>query len=285
MTAKAPLPRMAPASVRPASLDRAARRSFLADVAIEHGPRDLLARLMLQADTALREQGVFVSFSDCEEIVSINRSNPDSWFRVLPVFDPDYSDLSDDNCVAIVGRNASGKAVFAHASRLYALGTTKLKDEIESLRLFYRDPAAMARPGEAIVCSAKKPASVSGNTVFGGALWIHPEMRGRQLHRASGPLMRCLSYTRWMPEIIFGFMFREVIESGLAARSSLNVEYGLKMVNTLIKPNESPEAAFVWIDRADQLELFTTYGAAISGRDPKVDGVVLDRPADKKIAG
>ncbi len=77
-----------PAVVRAAMLDGRGRRSFLADVVIEHGPRDVLGRLFLKADTALREKGIFVSFADYDELRAANKANADSWSPLLPVFDP-----------------------------------------------------------------------------------------------------------------------------------------------------------------------------------------------------
>ena len=70
-----------PAAVRSQSLDRASHRSFLADVVVEHGPRDLLGRLFIKVDTELRQRGIFVSTADCNEIKAVNAENRDKRCR------------------------------------------------------------------------------------------------------------------------------------------------------------------------------------------------------------
>ena len=83
----------APAVVRSTSLDFSHHRSFLGDVVIDKGPRDLLGRLMLKVDTDLREKGVVVSFATFEELVAVNKANAASWSPLLPLFDPAESDV------------------------------------------------------------------------------------------------------------------------------------------------------------------------------------------------
>lgn len=276
----------APSLVRSASLDRATSRSFLADVVIEHGPRDVLGRLFLMADTVMREKGILVSFSDCEELVAINKANPESWKPILPLFDPRLNDLDRANTVVVVGRDGRGRAVFAHASRLYPLGDGLLRDEIDSLRIFYADPAAMALDGEALQSTAPVAGRVRGDVVFGGALWIHPDVRGKEVLRAATPLMRALSFTLWQPQLIFSFMFRGLIEAGIAAQALLNVDWGVQMTNTPINRGQSTHVGLVWIDRARQLELFPDYLRTIpAGGDAQVDRGVVEGATEQKLVG
>ena len=42
------------------------RRNFLSEVVIDYGPRDVLGRLFLKADTELRELGIELSFAPVE---------------------------------------------------------------------------------------------------------------------------------------------------------------------------------------------------------------------------
>jgi hypothetical protein len=275
-----------PAVVRPQSLDRASHRSFLADVVIEHGPRDLMRRLFLVADTGLRERGLYVSFGDCEELKVINAQNRDSWSPLLPIFDPVVSDVGEANCVAIVGRNASGKPVLAHASRCYDLGETLLKDEIESLRLFYREPEKSALSGEALVCSAPVAARTRGRVVFTGALWVHPEFRGQNLVPLAMNLWRGLAITRWTHELSFSFMVPKLVKVGLAARAAMQVDWEVTMINTPVKRGGIINAGMNWITRSQQIEHMRAYVDAASGAsDAQVDGRVLEGSGQKKVAG
>lgn len=282
MSAEAALPR--PAQIRAVSLDRGPDRSFLADVVIENGPRDVLGRLFLRADTGLRERGIRLSFSDCDELKAVNAENSESWSPILPLFDPSVSNVGAHNCIAIVGRNTSGRIIFAHAARFYDLGASTLKDEIESLRLFYTDPARSALPGEAMVASAPVAARMSGGLVFGGALWLQPEYRKGDIRTLTGPIMRALSFTRWAPDFIFSFMVPKLIQAGVAQQAHLHVDEEITMINTPVKRGGTIHAGLVWISHDEQSPLFATYDAALADRDPEVDRRVVKGPADKKLA-
>jgi hypothetical protein len=277
----------APAPVRASSLERnGQRRSFLTDVVIEHGPKDVLGRLFLRADTALREAGVFVSFVDYDELKAVNRENSDSWRPLLPLFDPDVSGIREEDGFAIVGRNASGKAVFAQASRHYDLSGTTLKDEIESLRIFYRDPEISAVPGEAMPCSAPVAARLSGSVVFTGAAWLHRDYRGKGIQDLTRPVGRALSFTSWSPEVIFSFMAPELIRAGMAEKSRMHVDFEVTMTRTPVKREGIINAGIVWITAEEQIRHFADYYDSGSGRrDAQVDTGVLIGPAEKQVAG
>jgi hypothetical protein len=144
-------------------------RSFLADVTIEHGPRDVLSRLFRQADAEMRDAGIRPTLATFSELLALNEANRASWRPLLPVFNPELSDIPEDNGFAVIGRNASGEAVTANAYRLIDLGTKTLKEQIESLRIFYSDPNSARRPYEAMSVSAPRAAQTRGRIVFSGA--------------------------------------------------------------------------------------------------------------------
>ena len=283
MAAEAALAR--PAVVRPSALDRREHRSFLADVVIDHGPRDVLGRLFLAADTALREKGMLVSFVDFDELLAVNRANPDSWPPIVPIFDPTVSDINRRNAFALVGRDMSGRPVWAHASRHYSLGGVSLKEKIESLDLFYRDPKASAWPGEAAVCSAPIANEARGEVSCIGAAWLHPEWRGRGIQELTRPIQRAITFTRWHPDLIFSFMSHQLIKAGYGASSRLHIDSDVQLINSPVKRAGTYHGAIVWIRREEQVAQFPQYLAEISaGANAQVDGSVLERPGDKKLA-
>lgn len=276
----------APAVVRPPSLDRAAHRSFLADVAVEHGPIAELNRTFLMADTELREKGVRLSFAGLDELVAVNRANSASWSPLLPLFDPSLNDLGEHNSFALLGRSAAGEVVVTVASRLYTLGETPLADEIESLRLFYRDPAASAQAGEAMEVSSQVARATRGKAVFSGAAWVHPNWRKLNLIDPAAPIVRGLALTRWMPDLIFSFMVPELVKNGTAKRWFMNVDWGITMVNTPVKRNGTINAAMSWTNPRFMLDHFNAYIASRSARrDAQVDGGVVEGTSDEKLAG
>lgn len=276
----------APAVVRPTSLDQDGRyRSFLSDVVIEHGPRAPLNKTFLVADTHMREGGVRVSFGTFEELLAVNRANRANWSPLLPLFDPALNDLDESNGFALLGRAASGEVVVTCAARLYNLETT-LADEIESLKIFYRNPAESALPDEAIRVSSPVARATRGRAVFSGAAWVHPNWRGANLTDAVAPLVRAMGLTRWAPSLTFSFMVPELVRNGTAKRWHMNADWEITMVNTPVKRGGTINAALSWTNRELMLQHFGSYVASRSGGlDAEVDGGIVEGSSEQKLAG
>jgi len=275
---------VSPAIVRSMSLDRGPHRSFLSDVVIDYGPRDVLGRLFLKADTELRKRGIFLSFAEFDELVAVNKANSDSWAPVVPLFDPAVADLSKTNSFAMVGRNSHGEPVCATAGRQYDLSGTTLKAEVESLRFFYRDPDAKRVDGETVEITAPAAATMSGRPAYVGATWYHPSMRGKGVMSVLSTLTRALPITRWQCDRVLTFMSRALITAGVAANCHCpNVEWDVTLTNTPVARGSVYRGALIWGDEDYLLQVlrdFTSSGRA----DAKVDGLVDDRTANEKRA-
>jgi hypothetical protein len=266
---------------------RGRRRSFLSDVVLRHGPHDLIGRMLLAADSELRAKGIIVSFASLDEVVHVNRCNADSWRPILPIFDPTHDGIDTTNCFAVLGYNAYGEAVYAHACRLYDLGDATLADEIESLRLFYPDPERSRGPDERMVVTAPSAARTTGKVAFVGAVWYRPDYRKLDLMRATSPLFRSLSYTRWQSDFAFSFMAEPLVRAGIAVKGTYpNVEWEVSMQKTPVYREGTLRAALVWSSGADQIASFQRYldnrraELSLSGeRQPQIDAVVQNRSA------
>ena len=238
-------------------------RNFLSDVVIDYGPRDVLSRLFLKADTELREQGVTVSFGSFEELIDLNRRNAASWRPILPIFEPEISGLEEENGFAVFGRNGANEVIYAHACRLYTLTRCTLAEEIESLRLFYADPDRARQPGEAMHVTAPSAAKTTGRVVFIGAVWYRLDNRKKNLMQTTAPLVRALAYTRWQSDFAFSFMAEDLVKAGTAQKARFpHVEWEVSMVNTPVHRNGVLRAALVWTDAEEQLRHFAEYSAA-----------------------
>ncbi len=273
--------RIAPAIVRSVSLDRGSHRSFLGDIVVEHGPRQTLARLFLKADTELREKGIFLSFADFEELVAVNKANADSWAPIIPLFDPEVAALDQSNSFAMIGRNARGEPVCATAGRQYDLTGTTLKAEVESLRLFYRDPEATRAPGETVEITAPAAATMSGRPTYVGATWYHPRYRGKGVMGVLSTLTRGIPMTRWRCDRVLSFMARNLVSAGVIANCHCpNVEWDVTMTHTPVGPGGVIQAALIWGDEDYLLQVLENY-AGSARTDPEVDGVINDRAANE----
>jgi len=272
----------APSIVRPTSLDQGGRRSFLADVVIEHGPREILGRLFLQADTLLREKGIRLSFATMSELVEVNRNNSDSWRPILPLFDPAVSHISFENSHAMLGRNASGEVVCAHGCRLFDLGDTTLKDEIESLRLFYRDPEVSRGSGEALIATAPIAAEITGQVLFTGAAWYRPDYRKMNIMPTLSTLNRAVFASRWDPPFTFSFMAPELVKAGVAKACRMpHVEWEVSMIRTPVEKDGVIPAALIWCNAQENWETFADFVSRTSVGNPQINRSVEKRTANQ----
>jgi hypothetical protein len=271
---------IAPAVVRSISLDRGPHRSFLADVVIDHGPRDLLGRMFLVADTQLRAAGVRLSFGTLEELVAVNKANRANWSALLPLYDPSLNDIAEDDAFALIARGPSGEIAATVASRRYDLGDGTLADTIESLHLFYSDPAASAAPGEEMRVSSQVARGTRGTAAFSGAAWSHPKWRGARLLDPMAPIVRGIGLTKWYPGLTFSFMVPELVKNGTAKRWRMNVDWEITMINTPVKREGTINAALSWTNPTFMQEHFADVVASRSERsDAQVDGSVVNRTA------
>lgn len=252
-------------------------RNFLDDIQIEFGPSEQLGRMFLQADTAARARGITLSFVSLEELVEINVRNSDSWKPLVPLFHPQIGGVAQDDAFCMVARNAKGEAVATTAVRLYTWLDTTLKNEAESLRLFYADPAASKLPGEACIVSAPSALTMAGRCAFSGAVWYRPDHRKLGLHDILGRVVKGVAHTRWFIDAVFTFMAPAQVEQNFAKRSGYHqVEWDVVLQNS---PWGTARLALIW---SSTEQLLTQYLFEPSRTlDSQVDVDVVGRAADQ----
>jgi hypothetical protein len=259
----------------PAILPQTSHQNFLADVRIEYGPRQLLSRLFLRGDTLLRERGINLEFAPIEMLLEVNRQNQDSWRALFPVFNPELGGVDASNSFALVGREASGRIIAAQGARLYRLGDRTFKQETDSMRLYYTDPDRQAMPGETCVITAPSAEIFTGDVIFSGAVWYHPDYRRQGLTSILPRITKALSMTRWGCDITLSFMVDKVVEGGTAPRAGYrHVEWDVQMRNTMFG---DARLALIW-SNAD--ELVSYFSGLLTPPEAKVDAVVDQRPAN-----
>jgi hypothetical protein len=219
-------------------------------ITVDHGPTDLLARFFLAADRAARERGVYLTLRhELDGLVALNERERKDWYRISPLFDPAYSEVSPENSYWIEGRNAAGETVAAQAGRVFFWPDTTLKAEIESLRIFYADPAHMAVPGETIGVTAPSAAAIRGTVVYSGSGWYRPDFRGRALSAILPCISRAYALTRWNTETTVSFVEQTLIDKRVVARYGYRrVEHGLDWHASL---KGDIVLALIWMPRAE----------------------------------
>lgn len=258
----------------PAILKQRFANNFLADVRIEHGPRDVFGPLFLQGDTMLRERGINLQFASVDELIKLNRANRDSWRPLLPIFDADLGGFTSANGFCLLARDASGTIIGAQGARLYDMTGSNFKAEAESLRLFYPDPSASRQEGEQLTVTSPSAETFDGPLIFSGAVWYHPTVRRQGLAFIMPRISKAISLTRWGADVTMTFMAEELVASGLAGRTGYaNIEFEVDFVNT---PVGTLRAALVWSNAA---ELTRSFGDLRTLADAKIDTVVNQRSA------
>jgi hypothetical protein len=250
---------------------------LITDIAVEHGPPELLGRFFLKADTAARQRGVALSFGTFEDLLEVNRKNSATWKTITSMYDHRYCPrgLAPDRALCILGRNRSGDVIATHAARFYDFndGDT-FYDVASSSRMFYDNPARMKQPGERCEVSADIAHSIRGRVLINGAVWYHPEYRKRQLAMIIPRISRAYAYTRWKIDYSMGLVVEAATKGGVI--DSLGYpfrEWELRLFNSTAG---DVRCCLGWM-HAEQL--LSDIERWLVGFDAQVDSSVEDRRA------
>lgn len=228
-------------------------------IRIDYGPRDLLGRFFLMADHALHNMGISLSFGTFEELVATNLSNRDSWFPLVPLYDPRNGLCAPTTSYVLIGRNAHGQIVTAQGAHIFNWQHTNFKTEAESLRLFYASPETMARPGEACLVTAPSASQLTNTVAFLGGAWWHPSVRGHFLGRLLARISRAYAFTRWHPDLTLALMSEKLIAKGFPLRNGYqHIELGVGFRNFELG---DIDLGMVWITAGElfhELSAFTS---------------------------
>jgi hypothetical protein len=230
-------------------------RPLLSDITVEHGPVDLIGRLFLKADTSARQRGITLSFAPMQDLIDINRANPDTWRPILPLFDPACGGITDDNAFCILGHNAKGEIVATQAARLYRWDDTSFHEEASSLRLFYAEPERLKSKDERVEVTAPVAKQLCGAVIFAGGIWYRPDYRGIGLPYILPWLSRTYAYTRWRHDFSLSIMAEEVYKRGMAQRSGYSkADWEVWLRRTPVAPDGDIRCALVYMDSDELLE-------------------------------
>ena len=189
-----------------------------AHIRIKYGPVGLLGRFFLWADSAARDRGVTLSFGSLQDLIEANRSNADSWRPLFPVFDEALGGVTPETAFVLIGRDKRGEVVATQSARIYDWSETSLKDEANSLRMFYADPVAACARGDRCEITTPIAEKIRGRVAFSGAVWYRRDFRGKDLATILPRISRAYAFTRWNSDFTIGLMADAVIAGGMAER-------------------------------------------------------------------
>ena len=150
---------------------------------------------------------------DFDELIRLNRSEiaRGNWFRLVNMFNPEFSDVSPENAFWVSGETPRRRnRGYLGGARLSTGPTTNLSEQARAM--FYgRD--------EGQPCRVTAPAArlISGVVLSAGSVWVRPEFRGMQLSRLFPRIGRAYACARWPIDWTISYVAPILVEKGVAA--------------------------------------------------------------------
>jgi hypothetical protein len=231
---------------------------------IKHGPASLLAKFVLEGDKAVREIGVRLRLRhDFGDLVYVNKDQNvrRSWYRLVDIFNPDYSDLSPENSYWISGEDEHGEIVLTQAGRVYHWPDTNLEQEARLMFYGGRDQ------GQRCEVTAPAAKSIAGVVFFGGSGWVRPDFRGKRLMHLVPRVGRAYAVARWPVDWGISFVTPILIDKGVAAgygykHASYSIFYPDSLFGEFVLVTVSASEAYA--DFAETLSRLSSSGESMS---------------------
>ena len=180
---------------------------------IKHGPAPLLGRFVLAADRAARRKGVTLRLRhDFDELVRVNQyyTARDLWYPLLDAFNPRCAELTPENAYWICGEDENGEVVLTNACRVLDWTGTNLTEQARAL-WYGRDS------GQRCEVTAEAAEFITGIVAWGGASWVRPDFRGKQLSYLTPRILKAYACARWPIDWSFCYIGIDNVRRGLAA--------------------------------------------------------------------
>jgi hypothetical protein len=242
--------------------------SFLRKLRLNHGPIQQLAKFLLDADNELRATGIALELTDISLVREIHSANADSWISYAPTLDARYADLTNRNSYCFVGRDSAGRAVTVQAGRIYDTGARSLADIAADQSLYYSDNRQPSHNEPRCTLTSPSAASITGMLVYSGALWVHPDFRGRGLAGLLPRLSRAYALG------VFGTITTFAFVSDAIRPSALFKHYGYKNVEPAYRISQAGETVYegslMWMDAnelASDLARYTSQNAKVGASE------------------
>ncbi|MDF1790871.1 MAG: hypothetical protein P1U88_03130 [Thalassobaculaceae bacterium] len=159
----------------------------------------------------------------CDDIDTFKSRLREVGKYVPSAFDSQFKPAKVGDCIGLTVRDADGIAATIGV-RLYRFTVTSLADQLETLSLFYSNPAEQMVPGErmSIQGDADAYASRIGEKVYWtGGLWVRPDLRGRQTNfpKILGIAAGSMAHARWGRVGMVSVTEKVMVERGLVSKS------------------------------------------------------------------
>ena len=110
--------RRATATPAPSNLNQA----FLESVRVDQRPAALLCRYFLEAVEQAESMGVRSTVAPVERLVRTNADNRAGWRKILPLFDPAYNALDENNSFCLLAETRDGEVIASATTARFSRG-------------------------------------------------------------------------------------------------------------------------------------------------------------------
>jgi hypothetical protein len=212
-----------------------------------------VSRFLRGYDEAAAEKGIKLSIGfDFHKYVSITKALATK-VPTYPTFRPDRSPIEKGEGYWMIGLDKNNEVVLVQAARLYDLSNSNFAEHLESLRVFYGDPATQAHPQDRCSCTAPSAKKINGKVAYHGDFWLRKDFRGQGMPEIMAAVLRGVSFSMWAPDFVVGLPERWLLSKGVLAQyGHLHWEAGGSVLH-LVEDNIVADDLIAWLT-GDELE-------------------------------
>ncbi|MCR9073699.1 MAG: hypothetical protein NXI18_18595 [Alphaproteobacteria bacterium] len=159
----------------------------------------------------------------CDDIDTFKSRLREVGKYVPSAFDSQFKPARVGDCIGLTVRDDDGIAATIGV-RLYRFTVTSLADQLETLSLFYSNPAEQMVPGERLSIRGEADAYASRITekvYWTGGLWVRPDLRGRKTNfpKLLGIAAGSMAHARWGRVGMVSVSEKAMFDGGLVSKS------------------------------------------------------------------
>jgi GNAT superfamily N-acetyltransferase len=169
---------------------------------IRHGPRELIARLVLDGDRTAQRLGIRLrlrhDFSGLLRLTDFETARG-NWYKLVNYLNPTVVDLTPENSYWISGENDAGEIVATVAGRVFYWPDCSLHER--AAQVFFGGRA----DDHPCIITASAAREITGVAMCSGAMWVRPDYRRLGLSPLLARIYRAYGAARWPLDWVFMF--------------------------------------------------------------------------------
>ena len=165
----------------------------------------------------------------------------------MPVLSTEYHTIDPLDMITVASLDDTGVAVATMTVRRMNV-TTTVREEFESLRMFYGAYADEKRATNTFLLTAPSGQFLKGNLYYNGGLWVHPRWRHASLPAMLTRILRYAALTRWSADYEIGIGTNAFTRPDVApSYDYTHTERGFELN---LEGKWNWRGVFMWIDHA-----------------------------------